>query len=146
MSDYIIQSGTLESIGNAIREKKGTTDLIPVTSLASEILSIGDGGSANIVYGTINVNKKQTITIAGIPRTPISITIMASHQTEKMIISVGKIDTDNTGIGVYKAIMYSTYGLLSISVSYDENTQTVTLSSSNKTHLFTGSNDYSVIY
>ena len=44
MSEYIIQRETLESIANAVREKKGTTDLIPVTSLASEISSIESGG------------------------------------------------------------------------------------------------------
>lgn len=44
MSEYIIQRETLESIANAVREKKGTTGLIPVSSLASEILSIESGG------------------------------------------------------------------------------------------------------
>ena len=44
MSEYIIQRETLESIANAVREKKGTTGLIPVSSLASEISSIESGG------------------------------------------------------------------------------------------------------
>lgn len=146
MSDYIIQSGTLESIANAIREKKGTTDLIPVTSLASEISSIESGSNANIVYGSINTNKTQTIRIAGIPRTPISICIAATHQTAKYISSVGRFDLDGTGIGVYKATLYSSYGLLNINVTYDENAQTVTLKSSTTTNLFYGDNSYSITY
>lgn len=44
MSEYLIQHETLESIADAIREKKGTTDLIPVESLAEEIASIEAGG------------------------------------------------------------------------------------------------------
>ena len=51
MSEYIIQRETLESIANAVREKKGTTDLIPVSSLASEILSIESGGGGEQTTG-----------------------------------------------------------------------------------------------
>ena len=40
MSEYLIQSETLKEIGDAIREKKGITNSIPVPSLASEIRSI----------------------------------------------------------------------------------------------------------
>ena len=40
-----IDRSTLEEIGNAIRAKKGTTALIPVPNLASEILSIEGGGT-----------------------------------------------------------------------------------------------------
>lgn len=44
MSDkYVINKSTLEGIGNAIRNKKGTSDLIPVSDLASEIASIPSG-------------------------------------------------------------------------------------------------------
>lgn len=42
-----IDRSTLEGIGDAIRAKKGTTDLIPVTELASEISGIV-GGDANL--------------------------------------------------------------------------------------------------
>ena len=41
-----IKRSTLESIGNAVRTKKGTTDAIPVPELESEILSIESGGSS----------------------------------------------------------------------------------------------------
>lgn len=45
---YAIDKATLDGIGNAIRSKKGTTEPIPVTSLADEIASIG-GGSAGVL-------------------------------------------------------------------------------------------------
>lgn len=40
----IINKSILTDIGNAIREKKGTTDLIPSVNMASEIESIESGG------------------------------------------------------------------------------------------------------
>lgn len=40
----VIDKSTLEGIGNAIRTKKGTSDLIPVPNLESEVLSIPTGG------------------------------------------------------------------------------------------------------
>lgn len=45
MSKYAIESTTLTAIGDAIREKTGTEDLIPVPQLASKILEISGGGS-----------------------------------------------------------------------------------------------------
>lgn len=50
MSKYAIESTTLTAIGDAIREKTGTVDLIPVPQLASKILEItgGGGDSADI--------------------------------------------------------------------------------------------------
>ena len=43
---YAIDKSTLDNIGNAIREKKATSESIPVTSLAAEILSISEGSFA----------------------------------------------------------------------------------------------------
>lgn len=40
----VIDKSTLIGIGNAIRTKKGSTDLIPVPNLESEVLSIPTGG------------------------------------------------------------------------------------------------------
>lgn len=49
MSKYAIESTTLTAIGDAVREKTGTEDLIPVPQLASKILGItGGGDSADI--------------------------------------------------------------------------------------------------
>lgn len=117
-----------------------------INSNGEKIVGTAASGSADIVYGSISTNKKRTISIAGILRTPISISIMSTHQTAKMITSVGRVDPDNTGIGVYKARIYSAYGLLTINVTYDENAQTVTLSSSSTTNLFSGNYYYSVVY
>jgi hypothetical protein len=44
MSEYLIQDTTLTGIADAVREKKGSTDLIPVTSLAEEIKNLPSGG------------------------------------------------------------------------------------------------------
>lgn len=44
MSKYVIDGSTLTSIGNAIREKTGGTESIPVTDLATSIASIESGG------------------------------------------------------------------------------------------------------
>ncbi len=55
--DYmLIKKATLQEIGSAIRGRKGTTDLIPVTDMASEITSI---------QGTATVRGKCTILIGG---------------------------------------------------------------------------------
>lgn len=44
---YTINDTTLTAIGDAIREKTGTEDLIPVPQLASKILEISGGGSGD---------------------------------------------------------------------------------------------------
>lgn len=50
MSKYAIEDTTLTAIGNAIREKTGTEELIPVPQLASKILEITGGGSGGGDY------------------------------------------------------------------------------------------------
>lgn len=46
MGKVFINEETLIGIGNAIREKSGTTDLINTTDMASVILNLSSGGSA----------------------------------------------------------------------------------------------------
>jgi hypothetical protein len=41
---YFIEESTLTGIGDAIREKNGTSDLIPVTALAEAIINLPSGG------------------------------------------------------------------------------------------------------
>ena len=48
MSKYVIDGSTLTSIGDAIREKTGGTESIPVTDLATNIASIESGGGVII--------------------------------------------------------------------------------------------------
>ena len=50
MSKLIIDSGTLTSIGDAIREKTGKQDLLSPSQMATEIsnISVGGGGDSNI--------------------------------------------------------------------------------------------------
>jgi hypothetical protein len=45
MSEYLIQDTTLKNIANALREKKGSTDLILVTNLAEEIKNLPSGST-----------------------------------------------------------------------------------------------------
>lgn len=52
---YAIDKSTLEAIANAIRAKKGTTEPIPVSSLASEIESICVGPELTIRAGTYDM-------------------------------------------------------------------------------------------
>ena len=49
MSKVFIEEETLIGIGNAIREKNGTTDLIATTDMASAISNLPTGGNGNWV-------------------------------------------------------------------------------------------------
>ena len=51
MSKVFIEEETLIGIGNAIREKNGTTDLIATTNMATAISNLATGGGGG---GTIN--------------------------------------------------------------------------------------------
>ena len=44
MAKVFIEETTLTNIGNAIREKEGSTDLIPVTDMSTRIANIQAGG------------------------------------------------------------------------------------------------------
>lgn len=45
MSDYLIKKEILDDIGNAIREKKKSVELIQVVDIADEILTLETGGT-----------------------------------------------------------------------------------------------------
>ena len=58
MAEYIIQDTTLTAIADSIREKTGSSDLIPVPDMASLISNIEAGGfkfNGNTVYGGVIV-------------------------------------------------------------------------------------------
>lgn len=55
MSKVFIEEETLIGIGNAIREKNGTTDLIATTDMATAISNLPSGGG-ELKYGIVNGN------------------------------------------------------------------------------------------
>lgn len=48
MSKYVINDTTLTAIGDAVREKGGTTELIPVSGLANAIINLPSGGGGEV--------------------------------------------------------------------------------------------------
>ena len=48
MSKYVINDTTLTAIGDAVREKGGTTELIPVSGLADAIINLPSGGGGEV--------------------------------------------------------------------------------------------------
>lgn len=49
MAQYLIEDATLTAIGDAIRDKEGSTDTIPVPDMASRIGAIQTGGVSKVV-------------------------------------------------------------------------------------------------
>lgn len=47
MAKVFIEDTTLTAIGDAIRDKEGTTELVPVTDMATRITSLPEGGGGN---------------------------------------------------------------------------------------------------
>lgn len=45
MAKVFIEESTLSAIGNAIREKEGSTELVPVPEMSTRILAIESGSS-----------------------------------------------------------------------------------------------------
>lgn len=67
MQKYVINKSTLTNIADSIRAKKGTTNPIPVTELASEIDELGDG--TNVIANPELVGDEvglESIEIAGV--------------------------------------------------------------------------------
>lgn len=62
MAEYLIQDSTLTAIGNAIREKKLTNSMIPVTSMADEILSIQGGNPYTVPVLNENYPEDKKVT------------------------------------------------------------------------------------
>ena len=66
MAKYSIEQSTLTSIGDAIREKTGMSELIPVNELASSIAAIQSGGAdfnVSNLNGYFCVNRLDSATI-----------------------------------------------------------------------------------
>lgn len=107
MSKYVINDTTLVGIGDAIRTKKGTSAQIPVTNLASEILSIPTGGSMPnwIVSGEFTPTEDiESYTVThNKGKLPIVALLYAEDKFNPVkqmhIISVGNTKTDETITG-----------------------------------------------
>lgn len=60
MAKVFIEETTLTNIGNAIRDKEGSSELIPVTDMATRIAAIESGGGAEITELSITTNGTYT--------------------------------------------------------------------------------------
>lgn len=63
MAQYLIEDTTLTAIGDAIREKEGSTEVIPVPDMAARIGAITTGGVANAYSITVSGSGTNTLTI-----------------------------------------------------------------------------------
>ena len=120
MEKYLIEENTLTAIGNAIRDKDGSTDLIPVVDMASRISNIPSGRRATTGTITIATAARQvTVThnLGVIPSCvmlyPKDLSVMAPYGTEE---AKGK---------AYKfAYIYSENGGLAYGFCYGASTST----------------------
>jgi hypothetical protein len=71
----------LTAIGNAIREKNGTSDLIPLADMPQAILDIASGGGVS--YTSIVYNDDDTITL--IDKDGITHTMVCTYEDDKLI-------------------------------------------------------------
>lgn len=63
MAEYLIQDTTLTAIGDAIRAKTETTDLIPVSDVPAQIAAIKTGVTVQETTGTFTTNTSGTATV-----------------------------------------------------------------------------------
>lgn len=98
MSEYRIQSETLEAIGDAIREKTGGSALITPEDMADEIASISGGGGSGITKttytGTITLEDTNTGTIT----IPVDTSTASEVSLQLVLIETGSVDGGNVTI------------------------------------------------
>lgn len=95
MSKYVINDTTLTAIGDAIREKNGTSDLIPVSGLADAITNLpSGGGGGGLSITKVSDNKGYSLTY----------NIDLSEYISKDFIFIGRHTYTNTEAyyGVFK--------------------------------------------
>ena len=63
MADYVIKDETLTTIADAIRTKRETTDQIPTTSMAAEILAIAGGSTVQRASGIVNIDVNSDVAV-----------------------------------------------------------------------------------
>ena len=71
----------LSAIGSAIREKNGTTDLIPLADMPQAILDIVSGGGAS--YTSITYNADDTITL--VEKDGTEHTMVCTYEDDRLI-------------------------------------------------------------
>lgn len=80
MAEYLIQSGTLDAIANAIRSKKGTTNTMTPAQMAAEIAGISDVENVEWHQDVAAVrNYIANVNYANVPYTESSVTTYAPN-------------------------------------------------------------------
>lgn len=119
MSKVFIEEETLIGIGNAIREKSGTTDLIATTDMASAISNLPSGGGGTVKYASVNAksdNYSNTMTfdLSAYVKENNTVLIMNSYSGANHVYSVfivnGVLDTaryQQSGSNLFGPVVYT---------------------------------------
>lgn len=96
MAQYLIEDTTLTAIGNAIREKEGSADSIPVSDMAARIGAIEAGSSASsITVGCSESDKASIIDGVITIEPPDDIDISTISSVENYAIRITSADSTN---------------------------------------------------
>lgn len=122
MVKYLIEETTLTEIGNAIRGKEGSTDLIPVVDMASRISEIASGSGKKFTSGTVTFTTSLTQQIVTHNLGSIPSCVMLYPKDLSIIPESG---TEETKGKAYKHCrVYSLIGNINKGISFQGNTST----------------------
>lgn len=101
MSKVFIEEETLIGIGNAIRKKSGTTDLIATTDMANAISNLPSGGGGELRFTAVNMKsddyrKTLTFDLSQYVKDNNTVLIMCPYGSDYMystFIKNGVLDT-----------------------------------------------------
>ena len=97
MSKYVIDNTTLTSIGDAIREKEGSSEAIKVSDFATRISAIAIGGG-------IDTDNCDVTMLSSIPRVSVSSQGYWWNDWQDYITDLSKVKMFVLGFGKYTAI------------------------------------------